>query len=226
MVTQPPAEFNFPHPCGSRSRAQNTTLKSFLSRKSGFALVWTLSAPVAQRPPALKAGLVPAARFARRGLRPRPALICRRGCLPAPLLVVLNLPSRTRLDERVHIAKWCERGVSNRPLASRDVACGHGRRGSVGGGDPPLPPEGLALSSRTTTPSSPPHSLVREEGLEPSRVSPRDPKSRASASSATLAPEDRRRNRLRVQHSSQGPNAGPAGEVDTRARYAWSVLRQ
>src|SRR5713101_5953841 len=58
-------------------------------------------------------GLVPAARFARRGLRPRPALICRRGCLPAPLLVVLNLPSRTRLDERIHIAKWCERGVSN-----------------------------------------------------------------------------------------------------------------
>ena len=30
-------------------------------------------------------------------------------------------------------------------------------------------------------------SVVREEGLEPSRVSPRDPKSRASSSSATLA---------------------------------------
>ena len=29
--------------------------------------------------------------------------------------------------------------------------------------------------------------VVREEGLEPSRVTPRDPKSRASASSATLA---------------------------------------
>ncbi len=30
---------------------------------------------------------------------------------------------------------------------------------------------------------------MREEGLEPSRVAPRDPKSRASASSATLATE-------------------------------------
>jgi hypothetical protein len=33
----------------------------------------------------------------------------------------------------------------------------------------------------------PKNSLVREEGVEPSRVSPRDPKSRASAGSATLA---------------------------------------
>ena len=50
-----------------------------------------------------------------------------------------------------------------------------------------LPASGPPVSRRRLGDRDAPALLVREEGLEPSRVSPRDPKSRASAGSATLA---------------------------------------
>ncbi len=63
--------------------------------------------------------------------------------------------------------------------------------------------------------------LVREEGLEPSRVSPRDPKSRASAGSATLAWRTHRSdNPLRTQGEALG--AEHRGRAFTRLRFEFS----
>src|SRR5207245_1749473 len=86
-------------------------------------------------------GLVPAAGFARTGLRPAVAFLSA-GTFP-----------RTPLE-------------GSRPLLSH-----------LSLRQSPSPYPSLLASV----------SVVREEGLEPSRVSPRDPKSRASSSSATLA---------------------------------------
>jgi hypothetical protein len=50
-----------------------------------------------------------------------------------------------------------------------------------------LPAHGVSNRIFMSTNGTTPMTVVREEGFEPSRVTPRDPKSRASASSATLA---------------------------------------
>jgi len=63
-------------------------------------------------------GLESAARFARRGLRPRPTLICRRGRFPAPLLGVLTRPSRPIVCEVLSEIDGAKGGGSLRPLAA------------------------------------------------------------------------------------------------------------